>query len=328
MKFFKTIIATFLVFAFTLIAFVALSYPQSQQVTLNQYVSDLQKNPNDNALREKIIRHVQGMKQKPSIPEEAREHYVMAVTFVEKAKDNSGYERAIEQYKAALLTAPWWADAYKKQAIVQKATARYDDAITSLNLYILTQPADVRDAQDEIYKLKALKLSATEDQLKKQREEQKREAPKVFLQQLKQKYNGATYNHEQCSHANQSGCFKEVGSWPCGCNEAEYRGNNWYKGDTSFGFPFISFPSDGTILFMYGSSIWLRGTPKGATMQDIVWEQRKGNEWIQVWVELLDGLDRFVFNADVLQFTGRVRHIDNALYNPNERYNYILFKKR
>jgi tetratricopeptide (TPR) repeat protein len=103
------------------------------------------------------------MRPAPVIPETAREHYVMAATFMEKAKDNRGYERAIEQYRQVLLAAPWWADAYKKQAITQKAAARYDDAIASLSLYILTQPTDARDAQDEIYKLKALKQSAALD---------------------------------------------------------------------------------------------------------------------------------------------------------------------
>jgi tetratricopeptide (TPR) repeat protein len=136
--------------------------PAGAQETLNRYVSDLQKNPGDNPLREKIIRLAQTMKPGPAIPEKAREHYVMAETFVKTAKDTSGYERAIEQYKAALLTAPWWSDAYRKLAIVQKAAARYDDAIASLNAYLLTQPADARDAQDEIYVLKALKQTAAE----------------------------------------------------------------------------------------------------------------------------------------------------------------------
>jgi len=149
----------------------------SSQQTLDQYVADLQKNPDDTALREKIIKLVQEMKPAPAIPEEAREHYVMATTFAQKAKDdtekakgeselrqaNSGFEHAIEQYKAALVAAPWWADAYKKQALAQEAADRYDDAIASLNLYLLTQPADARDAQDEIYKVKALKQSAEED---------------------------------------------------------------------------------------------------------------------------------------------------------------------
>jgi hypothetical protein len=40
----------------------------SPQQTLNQYISDLQKHPNDNALREKIIRHVQTMRPAPAVP--------------------------------------------------------------------------------------------------------------------------------------------------------------------------------------------------------------------------------------------------------------------
>jgi len=142
------------------------------QPTLQQYVADLQRNPSDNALREKIIKLAQGMNPPPAIPEAGREHYVMAATFIESAKDKGAYERAIEHYKAALLEAPWWADAYKKLAFAQKAAGHYDDAISSLNFYLLAQPADARDAQDEIYKLKALKISAAEDDTKRRAEEQ------------------------------------------------------------------------------------------------------------------------------------------------------------
>ncbi len=144
------------------------------QQTLNQYVADLQSNPGDTALREKIIALVQTMSPAPAIPEEARAHYVMAQAFTEKATESSGFARAIDEYKAALLAAPWWAEAYEKLAIVQKAAHQYDDAIASLNLYLLTHPADARDAQDEIYKLKAYKQAAAEEQVKRQQEEQQR----------------------------------------------------------------------------------------------------------------------------------------------------------
>jgi hypothetical protein len=163
---------------FALLFMVGVIAVQAQSVNpqeiLKQYISDLHNNPNDTALREKIIALAQTMRPAPAIPEEARGHYVMAATFVEKAKDSTGFERAVGEYKAALLAAPWWADAYKKLAIAQKAAERYDDAIASLNLYLLTQPADARDAQDEIYKLKALKQSAADDQAKRQKEEQQR----------------------------------------------------------------------------------------------------------------------------------------------------------
>jgi len=138
---------------------------------LKQSVAEVKSNPNDAAARERVIRLAQTMKSAPVIPEEAREHYVMAAAFVENAKESSGFERAIEQYKAALLEAPWWADAYKKLAIAEKAADHYDDAIANLNLYLLSQPADARDAQDEIYKLKADKQAAA-DQKKKQWEEE------------------------------------------------------------------------------------------------------------------------------------------------------------
>jgi tetratricopeptide (TPR) repeat protein len=127
---------------------------QQAKQQFQQTLQQLQANPND-AAREQIIKLAQAMKTPPVIPEQAREHYIMAQTFMERATENSGFVSAVEQYKAALLVAPWWANAYKKLAIAQKAANQYDDAIASLNLYLLTQPADARDAQDEIYKLKA-----------------------------------------------------------------------------------------------------------------------------------------------------------------------------
>jgi len=166
--------------SFCAIAVPARAQTSNPQQTLNQYVADLQSNPNDTALREKIIALVQTMSPPPGIPEEARRHYVMAQAFKEKATVSTGFASAIEQYKAALLAAPWWADAYEKLAMVQKAADRYDDAIASLNLYLLTQPADARDAQDEIYKLEADKQAAAqataqaamEEQQRRQREEE------------------------------------------------------------------------------------------------------------------------------------------------------------
>ena len=295
---------------------------QSQQQTLNQYIADLQKNPDDNALREKIIKHVQAMKPKPAIPETAREHYVMATTFIEKAKDSAGYERAIEEYKAALLAAPWWSATYKKLAIVQKAAAKYEDAINSLNLYILTQPADTRDAKDEIYKLKAL-----------QKEQQQSDAPKVLFGQLKQQYEGVIYTMLNCSHARESVCFEEVGMFPCGCNEAELGGTTWYSGGRGTGR--ILFPNDGTIV-LYGDSQYpeIKGTPKGPNISDIVWERSvvyaDGHiEWKPIWVRLDGyGLDRILFSPGHDNFGAPSRPVDEGLYQQNKRYYYRLYRRQ
>jgi tetratricopeptide (TPR) repeat protein len=129
------------------------------QELLKQYISDLQKNPNDNALREKIIKLVQGMKPAPEIPEEARKHFIKAGTLLKGAKDTSGYELAVSEYKQTLLIAPWWSEAYYNYATALELANRFDESINIIKLYLLTNPSpnDARIAQDKIYAIEAKK---------------------------------------------------------------------------------------------------------------------------------------------------------------------------
>jgi tetratricopeptide (TPR) repeat protein len=175
--------AFFFVAAF-LASFSVHAQSANPQETLNQYLSDLQKNPNDYALREKIIKHVQTMKPVPATPENAREHFVMANTFQKEAKDKRGYELAIKEYKDALLIAPWWPEAYNNMGILQKLAGNYDEAIQSLNLYLLTNPTDARNAQDEIYKIKAAKKMATKESSPAAIAEKKQNEYEVWLKKI------------------------------------------------------------------------------------------------------------------------------------------------
>jgi tetratricopeptide (TPR) repeat protein len=138
---------------------------QSPQQTLNQYVADLQKNPNDYALREKIIRHVQVMKQKPAVPEEARQHFIEGNTLLKAAKDQRGYGLARDAYRQCLLVAPWWADAYNNYAVALELSGQFDDAVSALKLYIATNPgeSESRKAQDKIYEIGAKKKIAAQE---------------------------------------------------------------------------------------------------------------------------------------------------------------------
>ena len=166
---------------------------------LKQAVAEVRSNPNNTAAREKVIRLALAMKSPPEIPEEAREHFVMAQAFKEKATVSSGFASAIQEYRAALLAAPWWAEAYKKLAIVQKAADQYDDAIASLNLYLVSQPSDARDARDEIYKLKADKQAAAEQKRKQWEEENSPQAiaarEQKRFEDLLRKIDGRRYTH-------------------------------------------------------------------------------------------------------------------------------------
>ncbi len=137
-------------------ALVAAQSPNPRE-QLQQYVAELQKNPNDPALREKIIKLVLTLEPKPAIPKEANRPFVMAVTFQKEAKDAAGYELAIRAYNEALLLAPWWPEAYWNLSLVQEAAGRYDNAMRTLKLYLLTNPQDASQAETRLYALEAKK---------------------------------------------------------------------------------------------------------------------------------------------------------------------------
>ena len=138
---------------------------QSPQQTLNRYIADLQKNPNDYALREKIIRHVQTMRPKPAVPEEARGHFIEGNTLLKVAKDQRGYGLARDAYRQCLLIAPWWADAYNNYAVALELSGQFDEAVSALKLYIATNPgeSETRKAQDKIYEIGAKKKLAAQE---------------------------------------------------------------------------------------------------------------------------------------------------------------------
>ena len=155
-----------LTFSLTLLTvFICSTAWADNSTTLNQYISDLQKNPNDYALREKIIKHVQTMRPAPAIPEEARRHYVMALTLFKGARKIEDYWESFEEFKSALLVAPWWAEANRDLGMALEAAKRYDEAINALKLYMASGPGEekARAAQDEIYKIEGMKKLAARE---------------------------------------------------------------------------------------------------------------------------------------------------------------------
>ena len=124
----------------------ATAQAQSPQQTLSQYVSDLQKNPNDYALREKIIRHVQTMKQKPAVPDEARKYMDRGIAAFEGAKGEEDFRAASAEFSKAVNLAPWLGDAYRNLAIAQDKSGQYDAALKNLRLYLLTSPSPADEA--------------------------------------------------------------------------------------------------------------------------------------------------------------------------------------
>ena len=161
----KKICLTALIIFVLIFALMPTVQAQSPQQTLNQYIADLQKNPNDNALREKIIKHVQTMKLAPAIPEEARRYFVEGNALLKAAKAQKGYGLAIDAYRQCLLIAPWWAEALYNYAVALDLANQFDEAVNVLKLYITTTPGEgeSRKAQDKIYEIGAKKKLAAQE---------------------------------------------------------------------------------------------------------------------------------------------------------------------
>jgi tetratricopeptide (TPR) repeat protein len=138
---------------------------QTSQDILKQYVADLQKNPNDYALREKIIKHVQTMKPAPAIPEEARRYLVRGKAAFKGAKEARDFNDAAEEFKKALLYAPWLAEGYYNLGIVQDKAGLYADAMQSLTFYLMAAPnaPDAEKVKELIYEIEYRKDKAAKE---------------------------------------------------------------------------------------------------------------------------------------------------------------------
>jgi tetratricopeptide (TPR) repeat protein len=148
-----------IILALTMLVLTASANAQSPpEELLKQMVGQLQTTPNDNALREKIIKLGAEIKPAPAIPEEANRAFVKGNVFKEEAKDAAGYELAIAAYRKALSTAPWWGDTYFNLAVTLGLAEKFDEAIASFKFYIASVPvgsAESHDAQNKIYALEA-----------------------------------------------------------------------------------------------------------------------------------------------------------------------------
>jgi len=145
----QTIVVVFLGLTF------ALSPPVQAQTTnaeetLKQYVAELQTNPSDKALREKIIKLAVEMNPSPETPAEARKYMARGIAAFKGAKTEADFKDAAEEFAKALNIAPWLANGYRDLAIARDKTGQYDRALSNLKWYLLTKPApaDVVWAED------------------------------------------------------------------------------------------------------------------------------------------------------------------------------------
>jgi len=91
----------------------------------------------------------------PALPPDAERRFIRGQTAVQGAGSTESFQRAAEEFHAAVRVAPWLADAYYNLGVVLDKAQRYDEAIRALKLYMLAAPSakDASEAQRLIYQI-------------------------------------------------------------------------------------------------------------------------------------------------------------------------------
>lgn len=124
---------------------------------LQQLTDELNGQPDNDQLREKIIKLVATLTRRPELPEEARRLAIQADTIRKGANNRTEMKGAVEALERALTLAPWWIDGYYNLAIVQELAGNLAAADRSLRFYLLGNPdqRDARQARDKAYAIAA-----------------------------------------------------------------------------------------------------------------------------------------------------------------------------
>jgi tetratricopeptide (TPR) repeat protein len=119
-----------------LLSFCAQAQAPTPQQTLRQYVADLQHNPDDTALRDKIIELAKRMRPAPVVPQSAKAEFAKTAAQLKTASTANDFRAAAKTFEHVALQAPWYTDAYYNAASAYNRAAEYENAKRNLALYM------------------------------------------------------------------------------------------------------------------------------------------------------------------------------------------------
>lgn len=159
--------------AFLILA--AAQVPASPREQLQQYVTQLQANPSDDALRTKIIQIALTLDPKPANPSDLPEEVGAATYAFKSAQSETDMSGAADLFAKALLLAPWRADLYYNEGLSLEKAKRLDEAIKAFRFYLMASP-NATDADEVKEKIGALKYQVSQAQGQERAMEQQRRA--------------------------------------------------------------------------------------------------------------------------------------------------------
>jgi hypothetical protein len=125
---------------------------ESPREQLKQMVEQLQQTPNDNALREKIIKLAPTLKPPPALPDAAITFEGRAQFAFKSAKSEDDFLAAAREYEKAVAAAPWVQGYYTDLCTIYEKAGKFEDAKRHCGFYLigLTDPAQMTDVKRRI----------------------------------------------------------------------------------------------------------------------------------------------------------------------------------
>jgi tetratricopeptide (TPR) repeat protein len=133
----------------------------------------------------------------PTIPEEARRHFVMGEMIFKEAKNADAFSLAAAEFTEAARLAPQWPDARYDLALAKEAAGDYSGAMADLKLYqqFKLTDAEARTVQDKIYAIEAKQKMAVDEA----------NSPAVQLEKLIKSLDGGVWRCVRSTNDNNIG---------------------------------------------------------------------------------------------------------------------------
>ena len=132
------------------------------------------------------------------------------------AKEARDFQDAADEFKKALLYAPWLAEGYYNLGVIQDKAGHYDDAMKNLKFYLLAAPKapDAEKVNELIYEIEYRKEKAAKDKeaaSRKAAEDQRAQQEAAARKQAEflQKINGARYAYYFWANRSDTGARAE-----------------------------------------------------------------------------------------------------------------------
>ena len=114
--------------AFTFLTLAAVAFAQAPRAQLQQLVEQLQKAPDDDALRARVMRLGQNVRPVPALPDDANEALGRARILYETAKKPADYLDAAREYEKVIAAAPWGVNFYSDICMIYQKAGKYSEA--------------------------------------------------------------------------------------------------------------------------------------------------------------------------------------------------------